>query len=50
MLTGGDGQEGLALVRRSALEASELHAGESGTTITLETPIGFVAPPVSGQR
>jgi folate-binding protein YgfZ len=48
-LAGSDGIEGLALVRRAALEEPQLLAqGNSGAAITLEiqVPAGFVAPPV----
>jgi len=49
MLASADGLEGLALVRRSALEDGELLAGEAGAgQIRLEIciPAGFVEPPV----
>jgi hypothetical protein len=49
---GPEGMEGLALVRRSALEAEELlAAGTDGTAnpgiaLQISVPAGFVAPPV----
>lgn len=49
VLPGPDGLEGLALVRRSALEDTALLAGESGSgaiSLEISTPAGFVAPPV----
>jgi folate-binding protein YgfZ len=42
-LAGPEGWEGLALVRRSALEASNLQSG--GTLLSLSVPLGFSAPP-----
>jgi hypothetical protein len=50
-LAGPNGLEGLALVRRGALEESELLAGgdgASGSTVSvhINVPAGFVAPPV----
>jgi folate-binding protein YgfZ len=51
-LAGADGMEGLALVRRGALEAEELFAaGADGTAnpgvaLQISVPAGFVAPPV----
>ncbi len=51
-LAGPEGLEGLALVRRGALEEAQLLTssgdGEGSTAITLEisVPAGFVAPPV----
>jgi len=41
----GDGCEGLALVRRNALDQPTLLA-EGGVELTINTPPGFVAPPV----
>jgi len=57
VLAGPEGLEGLALVRRSALDQPELHCGtrlEGGSgdscppamPITISVPQGFVAPPV----
>ena len=49
VLPGPDGLEGLALVRRSALEDTELLAGEPSSgaiSLAITTPAGFVAPPV----
>ena len=47
MLAGADSLEGLALVRRSALDAAELFAGQSNPTpLQISVPAGFVAPPV----
>ena len=43
-LAGPDGMEGLALVRRSALEESQPLAGE--IPLEISVPAGFVAPPV----
>ena len=51
-LAGTDGLEGLALVRRSALDAEELFAGgadgtaKTGVALKISVPAGFVAPPV----
>jgi folate-binding protein YgfZ len=51
-LAGTDGLEGLALVRRSALDAEELFAGgadgtaNTGVALQISVPAGFVAPPV----
>jgi folate-binding protein YgfZ len=46
MLAGPNGVEGLALVRRSALDETELSAGEGAIRLEISTPAGFVAPPV----
>ena len=46
VLAGPDGAEGLALVRRSALEEAELCASEGALRLAISTPAGFVAPPV----
>ncbi|MFZ9946676.1 MAG: aminomethyltransferase, partial [Vulcanococcus sp.] len=43
-LAGPDGLEGLALVRRGALEEPQLLAGE--IPLEISVPAGFVAPPV----
>jgi folate-binding protein YgfZ len=51
-LAGADGLEGLALVRRSALDAAELYAGgadepaDDKVALQINVPAGFVAPPV----
>ena len=51
-LAGADGLEGLALVRRSALNAAELYAGgadepaDDKVALQINVPAGFVAPPV----
>ena len=51
-LAGADGLEGLALVRRSALDAAELYAGgadepaDDKVALQMNVPAGFVAPPV----
>ena len=51
-LAGADGLEGLALVRRSALDAAELYAGgadepaDDKVALQINMPAGFVAPPV----
>ncbi len=51
-LAGADGLEGLALVRRSALDAAELYAGgadepaDDKVSLQMNVPAGFVAPPV----
>jgi folate-binding protein YgfZ len=51
-LAGPEGMEGLALVRRGALEAEELFAtgaygtANSGVALQISVPAGFVAPPV----
>jgi folate-binding Fe-S cluster repair protein YgfZ len=51
-LAGADGPEGLALVRRSALDAAELYAGRADHTagaevaLQINVPAGFVAPPI----
>ncbi|MBV2352005.1 aminomethyltransferase [Synechococcus sp. HK05] len=48
-LAGSDGIEGLALVRRAALEEPQLLANGSNTealTLEIQVPAGFVAPPV----
>jgi hypothetical protein len=51
-LAGADAPEGLALVRRSALDAAALFpAGADGTAsadmaLQISVPTGFVAPPV----
>jgi len=48
-LAGCDGIEGLALVRRAALEEPQLLANGSNTealTLEIQVPAGFVAPPV----
>jgi folate-binding protein YgfZ len=48
-LSSPDSLEGLALVRRAALEESELLAGASGSgalSLEITTPAGFVLPPV----
>ena len=44
-LSTGDGSEGLALVRRSALDQASLLA-EGGVELNISTPPAFVAPPV----
>jgi folate-binding protein YgfZ len=41
-----DGWIGLALVRRGALEAPRLQAGEEGAELSLSLPERFIAPPV----
>ena len=49
MLSTSEGLEGLALVRRTALENGELLAGEStaeAMPLEIHTPTGFVAPPL----
>jgi folate-binding protein YgfZ len=49
VLAGPDGLEGLALVRRSALEEAELLASggnAEGLALAIHIPAGFVAPPV----
>ena len=49
VLAGPDGLEGLALVRRSALEEAELLANGSnaeGLALAIHVPAGFVEPPV----
>jgi len=43
---GWDGWIGLALVRRGALEAPQLQAGEGGADLSLSLPERFTAPPV----
>ena len=43
VVTSSQGGRGLALIRRSQLEASTLHAG--GTEVTISTPLAFIAPP-----
>jgi folate-binding protein YgfZ len=43
---GWDGWIGLALVRRGALEAPQLQAGEEGADLSLSLPERFIAPPV----
>ena len=48
-VSGPDGLEGLALVRRAALEEPQLLANGSNTealTLEIQVPAGFVAPPV----
>jgi len=48
-LAGSDGIEGLALVRRAALEEPQLLANGSNNealTLEIQVPAGFVAPPV----
>jgi len=51
-LAGAEGMEGLALVRRGALEAEELFAAgadgtaNTGVALQISVPGGFVAPPV----
>ena len=51
-LAEADGLEGLALVRRSALDAAELYAGgadepaDDKVALQINMPAGFVAPPV----
>ena len=44
VVTSSHGGRGLALIRRSQLEASTLHAG--GTELTISTPLAFIAPPI----
>ena len=44
-LSTGEGSEGLALVRRSALDQATLRA-EGGIELSINTPPAFVAPPV----
>ena len=44
VVTSSQGCRGLALIRRSQLEASTLHAG--GTELTISTPLAFIAPPI----
>ncbi len=49
VLAGPDGLEGLALIRRGALEEAELLANGSnagGPALAIHRPAGFVAPPV----
>ena len=47
MLVGPDGTEGLALVRRAALDEDELLAGaDEPVRLQISVPAGFVAPPV----
>ena len=43
VVTSSQGGRGLALIRRSQLEASTLHTG--GTEVTISTPLAFIAPP-----
>ena len=44
VVTSSQGGRGLALIRRSQLEASTLEAG--GTELTISTPLAFIAPPI----
>ncbi len=44
VVTSSQGCRGLALIRRSQLEASTLQAG--GTELTISTPLAFIAPPI----
>ena len=43
VVTSSQGGRGLALIRRSQLEASTLQAG--GSELTISTPLAFIAPP-----
>ncbi|MGA0364664.1 MAG: YgfZ/GcvT domain-containing protein [Vulcanococcus sp.] len=44
VVTSSQGGRGLALIRRSQLEASTLQAG--GSELTISTPLAFIAPPI----
>ena len=44
VVTSSQGCRGLALIRRSQLEASTLQA--DGTALTISTPLAFIAPPI----
>ena len=44
VVTSSQGGRGLALIRRSQLEASTLQA--DGTALTISTPLAFIAPPI----
>ncbi|UPH89093.1 folate-binding protein YgfZ [Synechococcus sp. NB0720_010] len=44
VVTSSQGCRGLALIRRSQLEARTLQAG--GTELTISTPLAFIAPPI----
>ncbi len=44
VVTSSQGRRGLALIRRSQLEASTLQA--EGTELTISTPLAFIAPPI----
>ncbi|PWL21922.1 MAG: aminomethyltransferase [Synechococcus sp. XM-24] len=44
VVTSSQGGRGLALIRRSQIEASTLQAG--GSELTISTPLAFIAPPI----